>query len=79
MNSNLCVKALTLQYTVISIVSPIELYFLIGFVNKLYDILDDVHKRKASTIRAKDWSDKLGPKDLRCIEEHLMGFNVLNS
>ena len=52
---------------------------MLGFVNKLYDTLDDVLKRKGSTIRAKDWSDKLGPNDLRCIEEHLMGFNVLNS
>merc|ERR1711944_241223 len=45
--------------TVLSVVPPSELHYLLGIVNKLYDLLDQRLKENECSITAEDWSKPL--------------------
>ena len=47
---------------VLSLIPPMELHFLLGIVNLLYDLLDKLFVANEFTLRAKVWSGKIGVK-----------------
>jgi len=47
------------EATVLSVVPPSELHYVLGITNKLYDLLDERLKENDCTITAEDWSKPL--------------------